>query len=299
MDATDLPELPLTNDDNNIPEGIDIEQFWRGEGRRPTRVLLRRGAHAMARAAAIEAADAAKAAAEVSQKALDALETGDAAAAAEAAIEFKSLAIQSTQTIQRELESMQSLQRKLEELGVVVETIEGGEPVDVMRHLGKRNGIETVVWRAGCWGDRGVRAILDGAFQWGKPILSVWKIFLVIRSSHYNSSAPSTVSAHLAVDATGGRFWQLMLAENAVQAACGPERKVKVFAEQEDISLEYCDTPDMDTDCSMMIDGRPVRHIRLDCRIALVDESRPREFRNLKVEKMTPKLLEESAPWFL
>lgn len=48
-----------------------------------------------------------------------------------------------------------------------------------MNHLGKRNGYGTVVWRAGCWGDRGVRAILAGAFQW--------------------------VSAHLAVDATGGK----------------------------------------------------------------------------------------------
>ena len=201
------------------------------------------------------------------------METGDAAAAAEAAIELKRLALESTKLIQLELESMQSLKRRLEGLGVIVETIEGGEPVDVMRHLGKRNGFQTVVWRAGCWGDRGVRAILEGAFQW--------------------------VSSHLAVDATGGRFWQLMLAENAVQAACGPERKVKVFADQEDISLEYCDTPDMDTDCSMKIDGRPVRHIRLDCRVALVDESRPREFKSLKVKKLTPKVLEEAAPWYL
>lgn len=273
MDATDLPELPLSNTDANLPEGVDVEAFWKGAGRKPTRVLLRRGAHALARAAAREAAEAAQAAAEASQRALEAVESGDAALAAEAAIEFKRLAVQSHEAIQKELESMQGLKRRLEGLGVIVETIEGGEPVDVMRHLGKRNGLETVVWRAGCWGDRGVRAILDGAFQW--------------------------VSAHLAVDASGGRFWQLMLAENAVQAACGPERKVKVFAEQEDISLEYCDTPDVDTDCSMMIDGRPVRHIRLDCRVALVDESRPREFKTLKVEKLSAKVLEESAPWFL
>jgi hypothetical protein len=52
-----------------------------------------------------------------------------------------------------------------------------------------------------------VKAVLAGAFQW--------------------------VSAHLAVDAIGGRFWQLMLAERAVQAACGPERKVKIFADQD------------------------------------------------------------------
>lgn len=144
---------------------------------------------------------------------------------------------------------MQQLRSKLESKGVVVETIEGGEPVDVMKHLGERNGLQTVVWRAGCWGQRGVQAILDGAFQW--------------------------VSAHLAVDAVGGKFWQLMVAENAVQAACGPASKVKVFADQEDVSLEYCDQEDADTDCTLTIDGKPVRHIRLDCRIGLVDQDRP------------------------
>jgi hypothetical protein len=60
-----------------------------------------------------------------------------------------------------------------------------------MNFLGKRNGYKAVAWRAGCWGERGVRSILRGAFQW--------------------------VSAHLAVDAVGGRFWQLMLAERAIQ----------------------------------------------------------------------------------
>lgn len=273
MDATDLPELPYTNDDENLPDGVDVEKFWKGEGRKNTRVLLRRGVHAQARAAAKAAADAAAAAAEAAKSASEAVETGDAASAAEAALELKRLALKSTELIQRDLESMQSLKRRLEDLGVIVETIEGGEPVDVMRHLGKRNGMHSVVWRAGCWGGRGARAILAGAFQW--------------------------VSAHLAVDATGGRFWQLMLAENAVQSACGPERKVKVFADQEDISLEYCDSPDVDTDCSMKVDGKPVRHIRLDCRVALVDESRPREFKPFLTEKIDRKFIEEEAPWFI
>lgn len=90
-----------------------------------------------------------------------------------------------------------------------------------------------------------------------------------------------------------------MLAENAVQAACGPERRVKIFAEQEDISLEYCDAPDVDSDCAMRVDGKPVRHIRLDCRVALYDENRPREFVTPKTEKLSKKHLEEAAPWFL
>jgi len=56
----------------------------------------------------------------------------------------------------------------------------------VMKFLGKRNGYKAVAWRAGCWGERGVRSILHGAFQW--------------------------VS-----DAFGDRFWQLMLDESAIQ----------------------------------------------------------------------------------
>jgi pyrimidine deaminase RibD-like protein len=43
MDATDLKDLPLTNDDPNLLPGVDIEEFWRADGRKPTRVLLRHG----------------------------------------------------------------------------------------------------------------------------------------------------------------------------------------------------------------------------------------------------------------
>ena len=156
---------------------------------------------------------------------------------------------------------------------MIVETLGGGEPVDVMNHLGKRNGYTSVVWRAGCWGNRGVRSILDGAFQ--------------------------RVSAHLAVDATGGKFWQLMLAERAIQGACGPESKVKVVAaSDDDISMEYCDEPEADSDCVMAVDGRPVRHVRLDCKVLLIDPNEPGEIIKTKTRKLDQKHLEEEAPWF-
>jgi hypothetical protein len=235
--------------------------------------LLRRGLNESARAAAAAALAATRAAAEAAQIAAAAIESGDAETAAQAALECQKTAESSAKFIQNELVSTQAIRRKLEEYGVVVETIEGGEPIDVMKYLGERNGMHSVVWRAGCLGERGVRAILAGAFQW--------------------------VSAHLAVDAVGGRFWQLMIAENAVQAACGPESKIKVFADQEDISMEYCDEPEMDSDCVLTIDGRPVRHVRLDCRVALVDENRPREFSTAKTTRMNKKVLIEEAPWFL
>jgi pyrimidine deaminase RibD-like protein len=273
MDSTDLKDLPLTNDDPNLPPGVDVEAFWKAKDRKPTRVLLRRGGSEAARAAAKAAAKAAASAAEMAKEAAAAIESGDAARAAESAINFQNIAQHSAQFVQNELREALELRRKFEEKGVVLESLEGGEPIDIMNHLGKRNGYHSVVWRAGCWGERGVRAILAGAFQW--------------------------VAAHLAVDAVGGKFWQLMLAENAVQAACGPRSRVKVFADQEDISLEYCDQADEDTDCVLTIDGRPVRHVRLDCRIALVDENRPREFVLAKTKKLTPKVLVEEAPWFL
>jgi pyrimidine deaminase RibD-like protein len=273
LDATELRDLPLSNDDPNLPKGVDVEAFWAGKDRKPTRVLLRRGVHEAARAAANAAVIAAQAAAHAAKIAADAIESGDAANAAAAAIECEAAATASKEYIQRELELTQVLRRKLETLGVVVETLEGGEPIDVMHHLGERNGLYSVVWRAGCWGERGVRAILAGAFQW--------------------------VSAHLAVPAEGGRFWQLMMAENAVQAACGPQSKVKVFADQDDISMEYCDNVDVDDDCVISVEGKPIRHVRLDCRIALVDEHRPREFDIAKTQKISRKVLVEQAPWFL
>ena len=56
MDATDLKDLPLTNDDPNLPEGVDVEEFWRAEGRMPSRVLLRHGDNSVAIAVAKAAA---------------------------------------------------------------------------------------------------------------------------------------------------------------------------------------------------------------------------------------------------
>lgn len=90
-----------------------------------------------------------------------------------------------------------------------------------------------------------------------------------------------------------------MISEMAVAAACGPQSKIKVLAEQNDISLEYCDSPLVDQDCVVsMEDGTPVRHVRLDCRVALVDENRPREFQIAQTQKLDRNMLMEEAPWF-
>ncbi len=134
---------------------------------------------------------AAAAAAEAAAKAKAAIETGDAELAAEAALQCQEAAMASNKFIQGEIQKTQQLKQRLVDLGVKVEVIKGSNPIDVMEHLGKRSGYNSVVWRAGCWGNRGVEAILAGAFQ--------------------------RVSAHLAVDAIGGKFWQLMLAERALQ----------------------------------------------------------------------------------
>ena len=188
-------------------------------------------------------------------------------------MEYQAAALASTQLIQTELTKILERKRILQEYGTIVETINGSEPIDVMKHLGQRNGYDSVVWRAGCWSQRGVKSILAGAFQW--------------------------VSAHLAVDATGGKFWQQMLAERAVQGACGPESRVKVVAAEGDISLEFCDAPEADNDCVVSVDGRAIRHVRLDARVALVDAERPREFIIAPTKKLDQKFLETEAPWFL
>ena len=103
MDATDLADLPITNDDPNLPPGVNVEQFWAAKDRKPTRVLLRKGENAQAQAAAKAAAQAAKAAAQAAQAALDAVESGQAAEAAEAAVKFQAAAAASTAFVQAEL----------------------------------------------------------------------------------------------------------------------------------------------------------------------------------------------------
>jgi hypothetical protein len=47
------------------------------------------------------------------------------------------------------------------------------------------------------------------------------------------------------------------------------------------------------------MDGRPIRHVRLDCRVALVDQNRERTFRKPKTKGIDKKYIEEQAPWFL
>jgi len=273
LDATDLKNLPLSNADPHLPAGINVEEFWSGEGRKPTRVLLRKGRSSLAEGAAQAAAVAAAAAAKAARATMLAIETGEAESGAEAAMEYQAAALAATEMIQQELSNTLERKQTLQQYGVIVETLNGRDPIDVMTHLGKRNGYGSVVWRAGCWGQRGVQSILTGAFQ--------------------------CVSAHLAVDAKGGPFWQQMLAERAIQGACGPESRVKVFSSDEDISLEFCDANNADMDCVLTKDGKPVRHVRLDCRVALYDKDRPREFVIAPTKRLDKKVIEEEAPWFL
>lgn len=271
MDASDLRSLPISNDDPNLPPGVDVETFWKAEGRKPTRILLRYSGNALAAASAAAAAAAAQAAAEAAEEAREAIDSCDSEIAAEAAIACQEAAMKQVEFLQNEVTEMQDLKDKFSKLGVELETVRGGLPIDIMNHLGIRSGYKSVVWRAGCWGERGVDAILKGAFQW--------------------------VSAHLAVDSNGGKFWQLMLAERCVQAACGPEKQVKIFAESEGISLEYCD--EAEQDCNFTVDGRPIRHVRLDCRAALVNESRMQPRKKTALRTLNQKFTEEDAPWFL
>ena len=108
-----------------------------------------------------------------------------------------------------------------------------------------------------------------------------------------------------------------MLAERALQSACGPEHSIKVLAEQDDINLEYCDREDATKDCSLLFDGRPVRHVRLDdkhsfstyvllvlfkhkltlflARVAVVSDIKRREI----FSKKSLPMKKVEGPWFL
>lgn len=154
MDATDLMELPLSNEDPNLPAGVDVEAFWKASGRKPSRILLRSGDNAQAIAAAKAAAQAAAEAAEAAQRAKDAIESGDAEFAAEAAIKCQQAALSATTILQKEMQLYQDLKQRLVAMGAKVEVMRGKEPIDVMNHLGAKHGYTSVVWRAGCWGSR-------------------------------------------------------------------------------------------------------------------------------------------------
>eukprot|EP00588_Corethron_pennatum_P012762 CAMPEP_0194269342 /NCGR_PEP_ID=MMETSP0169-20130528/3526_1 /TAXON_ID=218684 /ORGANISM="Corethron pennatum, Strain L29A3" /LENGTH=731 /DNA_ID=CAMNT_0039010963 /DNA_START=26 /DNA_END=2221 /DNA_ORIENTATION=- len=271
LDASDLIHIPMSNDDPRWDPNLDVEKFWRAEG---TKVIIRRGRNLTASAAAAAAAAAASAAAIAAERALAAVETGDAEVAAEDALAALEAAMEAARQVREEAEHIQSLKQRLVDMGVTVETIQESKPIDVMNFIGKRWGFEVAVWRAGCWGKVGVESIVNGAFQW--------------------------ISAHLSVDADGGRFWQLILAEQCVQAACGSKSEIQVVAEQDDLNLQYCDGGD--EDCELMVDDKFVRHVRIDCRIALVDEKRTGKIMSYTMEPM-PKSFEKhqtlEGPWFL
>ncbi|GMH99660.1 hypothetical protein TrVE_jg333 [Triparma verrucosa] len=277
MDATDLNILPLSNSDPNA-FGSDVESLWSsgstGSGK-PTRILLRRGVNQVAVAAAKGAADAAKLAMEAAERALEAAESGDAEIAADAAAKAQGVAEEAAKATKKEMDKISEIRNRLEEMGTTVETLSGGRPRDVMQYLGDKNSYELVVWRAGCWGERGVESIEAGAFQ--------------------------SISAHIAVDGKGGKFWQTIVAEQCVQGACGARSKIEVKSDG-DISLEYCDDNEEDEGCIVTREGHHVRHVRLDCDIRLADDVRFKAATRMNTKKMAKKFEgadKVEGPWFM
>jgi len=276
MDATDLNILPLKNSDKNA-FGSNVEALWSAgqNGGKPTRILLRRGVNQVAVASAKGAADAAKMAMEAAERALEAAESGDAEVASDAASKAQQVAEEAAKATKKEMDKIVKIRRKLEEMGTVVESLPGSRPRDVMQYLGDKNNYELVVWRAGCWGERGVESIEAGAFQ--------------------------SISAHIAVGGSGGKFWQTIVAEQCVQGACGARSKIEVKSDG-DISLEYCDDNEEDEGCIVTREGHHVRHVRLDCDIRLTGDMRYRAATKLNTKKLAEKFEGASkidGPWFM
>jgi hypothetical protein len=49
----------------------------------------------------------------------------------------------------------------------------------------------------------------------------------------------------------------------------------------------------------LSLNGKPIRHVRVDCRLVLLDEKRPRELKVVKTVPMIKSFREEEAPWFI
>ncbi len=271
LDATDLPMLPLSNDDENAG-GADVEALWRSSSK--TRILLRRGVNHVAAAAAKGAAEAARVAAEAAERAMEAAESGDAEAASQATEKARIMAEEAARVAQEEMDKIILIRERLEnDFNCKVEVLPGGRPIDVMQYLGDTSSYKMVIWRAGCWGEKGVQSIEAGAFQ--------------------------SISAHLAVDANGGRFWQTIVAERCVQGACGARSKIELRSE-DDVALEFCDSgtggDEDDEDCEV---AGKVRHVRLDADILLIDDTDDRAIVEKRLGKVPKELDMAEAPWFI
>ena len=154
MDTADLLDLPLTNDDPSLPNGLDAEALWAAKlDRKPIRILLTGGGMQQLEALAQKAAAIVDEVARAASEAADALESGgEPQASADAMINCQNLAQSSAYSIRKDAEETAERIKKLKSKGISIETIDessGNLSLDVMKHLGDRNGLHTVVWRAG------------------------------------------------------------------------------------------------------------------------------------------------------
>ena len=249
MDASDLAILPMSNEHPNA-FGADVDRLWKDAGGdKPLRILLRRGVNDEAAAAAKGAAAAAAFSSAAAMAAVEAAETGDAEKAAEAARLHSEAASTSASVALAQMSNVMANKSHLVDAGVGVETLTASDPIDVMTYLGEKNGYRLAVWRAGCWRDRSVASIEAGAFQ--------------------------SIAAHMAVGASGGKFWQTLTAEKAVQAACGSTQSRIEIRSEGVVSLEFCNEEDEDESCMVTTKdpatGEAVRQVRIACDINLVN----------------------------
>jgi len=320
IDATDLALLPMGAEEW---VSVDMESFWSGVGRTPTRVILRRGKNLLAVRSAEESANLAAEAAAMALAARNSAETGESEAYAEKALEIQLQAQELLKTVNIEAESVRIARLNLENLyvaserlktfehpvgghnklneersdeyyasslrssytplthrvltlffninnrGVKVEVLStgGNLPIDIMTHLGKFSSHEVVVWRAACWGQRGVDAVLSGAFTY--------------------------ITAHMQVAADGGIFWQTILAENALQAALGQRNKI-VCESAKDVELQFCG--EWMDDCPL-----DTKHVVLEADVTVVDRSDKKSRKVAKFKKLGEAQVfggvKEEAPW--
>jgi hypothetical protein len=150
LDAVDLKNLPTLNGDTHLSPGVDIEAFWIGRNRKPTRIFLKGGGKIKSQADAQAATAAAQEAVVAATQMASALESGNrlnANDAVETAIQRYKAAQSHAKQIFADFRETFEVRRTLESKGVVIDVVEGVVPLDIMNVIATTNGYRSVIWR--------------------------------------------------------------------------------------------------------------------------------------------------------
>lgn len=150
VDAIDLKNLPTLNGGSHFSSDVDIEAFWIGRNRKPTRIILMGGGKIKSQADAQAATAAAQEAAIAATQMASAMESGntmDASNGVEAAMQRYKAAQNHAEQVFADFRETFEVRRRLESKGVVIDVVENGSPGDIMNVIGVTTAYRSVIWR--------------------------------------------------------------------------------------------------------------------------------------------------------